>query len=86
MEKIKTFIIDLDNPLGVYYLGQVVRGEIILELDTPVKIRGMIQVLYCISTFTSSIMPFKILKYFVCFTVNFNARVFANFGTSRTVA
>lgn len=39
MEKIKSFIIDLENPLGVYYLGQVVRGEIILELDTPVKIR-----------------------------------------------
>lgn len=55
MEKIKSFIIDLENPLGVYYLGQVVRGEIILELDTPVKIRGMIQVLYLHFNFTSSI-------------------------------
>lgn len=62
MEKIKTFIIDLENPLGVYYLGQVVRGEIILELDTPVKIRGMDRLLYCISAFTSSKMPFKIFK------------------------
>lgn len=88
MEKIKTFIIDLENPLGVYYLGQVVRGEIILELDTPVKIRGMDRLLYCISTFTSSKMPFKILKSFlvVCFTVNFKARFFSNFGISRTVA
>lgn len=63
MEKIKSFIIDLENPLGVYYLGQVVRGEIILELDTPVKIRGTIQVLYLHFNFYKFyIMLLKILK------------------------
>lgn len=40
MDKIRTFTIELRNPQGVYYPRQVVRGEVILELDAPAKVRG----------------------------------------------
>lgn len=40
MYKIRTFTIELRNPQGVYYPRQVVRGEVILELDAPAKVRG----------------------------------------------
>nr|XP_022329204.1 arrestin domain-containing protein 2-like [Crassostrea virginica]XP_022329205.1 arrestin domain-containing protein 2-like [Crassostrea virginica] len=39
MDKIRTFTIELRNPQGVYYPRQVVRGEVILELDAPAKVR-----------------------------------------------
>ena len=40
MDKIRTFTIELRNPQGVYYPRQVVRGEVILVLDAPAKVRG----------------------------------------------
>ncbi|XP_048733486.1 arrestin domain-containing protein 3-like isoform X1 [Ostrea edulis] len=39
MGKIQNFIIELENQQGVYYPGQVVRGEIVLELSEALKIR-----------------------------------------------
>lgn len=39
MGKIQTFIIELENHRGVYFPGQIVRGEIVLELNEAVKIR-----------------------------------------------
>lgn len=38
---ITNFQIVLDSPTGAYYAGQNVTGKLLLNLDKPKKIRGM---------------------------------------------
>ncbi|KAK3098424.1 hypothetical protein FSP39_019320 [Pinctada imbricata] len=41
MGKLRVFDIVLDNHQGVYFAGQHVNGRVIVELDAPMKMRGM---------------------------------------------
>jgi len=42
---LKKFQIAFDNPWSTYYSGQPVTGRLLLTVDTPKKIRGMLVVL-----------------------------------------
>lgn len=40
MGKLKAFYIELENPQGVYFAGQIINGKLIVELDAEMKMRG----------------------------------------------
>lgn len=40
MGKLKAFYIELENPQGVYFEGQLLNGKLIVELDAEMKMRG----------------------------------------------
>lgn len=44
---ITNFQIVLDSPTGAYYAGQNVTGKLLLSLDKPKKIRGMMAKYCC---------------------------------------
>ncbi|XP_022332250.1 arrestin domain-containing protein 17-like [Crassostrea virginica] len=39
MGKLKAFYIELENPQGVYFAGQIINGKLIVELDAEMKMR-----------------------------------------------
>lgn len=41
MGKLSVFKIALSNVQGVYFAGQMLQGHVILELNEPVKLKGM---------------------------------------------
>ena len=41
MGKLKRFQIHFDSPNGVYYPGQTVTGQVVLELKDEMKVKGM---------------------------------------------
>jgi hypothetical protein len=46
---LKKFQIAFDNPWSTYYSGQPVTGRLLLTVDSPKKIRGMLVVLSFVS-------------------------------------
>ncbi len=40
MVKLKAFAVLFSNDQGVYYAGQVVEGQILIDLTEPMKMRG----------------------------------------------
>lgn len=40
MGKLRAFYIELENPQGVFFAGQIVNGRLVVELDAEMKMRG----------------------------------------------
>jgi hypothetical protein len=40
MGKLTSFEIQLSNPFAVFYAGQTIEGEVVMELNKEMKLRG----------------------------------------------